>query len=160
MNLITGGIALDINTSYLVTTSGQPKIEADRENLNPNQPLQAQKQQKVRLKKSKATIYRDLEDESPIKSFAPKVERYKGLSKEEEDELDHLMCLTKIEPEPPEPTITKPMRKVKMNRMKEIEDLNMAQRSPSKVAVRLRIPKEDRSYGFRNRDDLKSKPII
>ncbi len=157
--LLLDGIGIGNSANHLVSSSSQTKSTFDPENVNPNQPGQTPKQGKVRLKKSKVSIYRDADDESPIK-FIPKVERFKGLSKEEEEELDQLVNLTHIEPDIPEPELNKPMRKVKTNRMKAIEDLNMAQRSPSKVAVRLRTPKEERSYSFRNREDIKSKAII
>lgn len=108
------------------------------------------------------SAFRDLdESRSPIKPVQPKVERFKGLSREEEAELDHLVNLTKDNENQDEddPSLTKKLKRVKHSRRPHIE-LRLKPRSPSKVAVRLRVPKTDRSYGLRNREEVRLKSVI
>ncbi len=131
-------------------------LEADPE-------LQAPKAtQKVRLRKENLSAFRDLnESHSPIKPVQPKIERFKGLSREEEAELDHLVNLTKDNEvqEEEDADLSKKMKRVKPNRQPKIE-MRLKPKSPSKVAVRLRIPKTDRSYGLRNREEVRLKSVI
>lgn len=118
--------------------------------------------QKVRLRKENLSAFRDLnESHSPIKPVQAKVERFKGLSKEEEEELNHLVNLTKDneKQDEEEDAVSKKMKRVKPNRQPKIE-LRLKTRSPSKVAVRLRVPKTDRSYGLRNRDEVRLKSVV
>lgn len=120
---------------------------------------------KSRLKKDTAFIYRDTDvEESPIKGFPVKVERIKGISKEDEAALEHLINITKsnktpMKQEDTEPEPKKAMRKVKLNKKQRYE-CESSERSPAKVSVHLRIPLTERQYGFRNRDGLKSKDIF
>lgn len=118
---------------------------------------------KSRLKKDTFVVYKDLQ-ESPIKVI-PVSARNRGVTKEDEEEMDHLINITKeakdYQPkEVEEEDLQKPMRKVKTNKVQKYEDLHMKPRSPPKVAVRLRIPLCERNYGFRNRESLKNKDIF
>lgn len=121
------------------------------------------KQNKLRLQKDTINVYRDQSaSPTPKKTSHARVERAKGLTLEEEQELNQLVNLNEIVgiEKPDENDVTpKPTKKVKQNRMKSI-DLQLCQRSPSKVAMRLRIPLTDRNYSFRNREVLKNKVII
>lgn len=118
---------------------------------------------KTRLRKDNFVVYKDL-DESPIK--APmKVERHRGISKEDAEQLEHLINITKVAKEPMkeeerEETPKKAVRKVKLNRSKAFLVKDRADKSPAKVAVHLRVPLTDRNYSFRNRDDIKAKELF
>ena len=106
-------------------------------------------------------MYKDLEG-SPIK---PKSSRSKirAVTKEDEEEMNHLVNITKEakEYQPPDPEVfQKPLRKVKTNRVQKLDDICLKPRSPPKVAMRLRIPLCERNYSFRNREALKSKDIF
>lgn len=109
-------------------------------------------------------MYKDIE-ESPIKGYPVKKQKARGISKEDEEELEHLLNITKQTKEPMlkediEEEIQKPLRKVKPNRAPRFEETDSYDRSPSKVAVRLRVPLTERNYGFRNRESLKTKEIF
>jgi hypothetical protein len=126
------------------------------------EPHQTRASQKVRLRKENLSAFRDLnESHSPIKPMEQRIERFKGLSKEDEAEMDHLINLTKDneKQDEEEADVSKKMKRVKPNKQPKIE-VNLKPKSPSKVAVRLRIPKTDRSYGLRNREEVRLKSVI
>ena len=121
------------------------------------------KQNKLRLKKDTINVYRDQSaSPTPKKKSQVKAEKPNALSPEEEEELNQLVNLNDfiVRKQPDVEDIpSKPTKKVKQNRVKSI-DLNLSQRSPSKVATYLRIPLTERNYSFRNRDELKNKIIV
>ena len=123
----------------------------------------AQSSSKSRLRRDPVLAFRDIE-ESPIKPYPVKSERCRGITKEDEAELEHTINITKSAKEPKEDDEDepiKPMRKIKTNnKIYKYQDLSLCQRSPSKVAVRLRVPLQDRNYSFRNRDLLKTRDIL
>lgn len=119
---------------------------------------------KTRLRKDNFIVYKDM-DESPIKGKPNKIEKSRGISKEDEAELEHLINITKAAKEPMkeedcEPEPKKVMRKVKTNRPQAFVVKEKDRRSPAKVAVHQRIPQSDRNYSFRNREMLKSKEVF
>ena len=127
-------------------------------NKNRGRAENSTKNQKLRLKKEMpGFIMKDSDDSfSPTKHIRVKVDRSRKLTQKEIDELDHLENLTKdneLERDNDEKEVTKKMKRVKTAKTPQIE-LRMRERSPTKVAVRLRVPQTERSYGLRNRHDL------
>lgn len=123
-------------------------------------PKAAPSSSKSRLRKDNIIVYKDIE-ESPLKRYPVKIEKSRGISKEDEAELEHLINITKTAKEPMKEEESEPkkaMRKVKPNRNQRYEQ--SSERSPAKVAVHLRVPLTDRNYSFRNRDSLKLKDIF
>lgn len=128
---------------------------------NPVEKTLAPSSSKSRLKKDTFIAYKDLES-SPLKTKPSKHARSKirTVTKEDEEEMNHLVNITKEAKEykPPEPDVfQKPMRKIKTNKSQRFQDIQLKSRSPPKVAMHLRVPLCDRNYSFRNRDGLKMK---
>lgn len=104
---------------------------------------------KKRLKKSEVSAYKDPE-ESPIK-----LKKREPISVFEEKsstpDLDLYMTnlTAQIDLEPPKPPSQKPAKPSKLNSKAKFGEPEMKQRSPSKVACRLRSPKLPRSYTLR-----------